>query len=58
MIRALQAGAKAYLLKDSAEADLISAIVAVRDGKSFFSPAVSSPAGGLRSSDEAEGCGG
>lgn len=41
VIRALQAGAKAYLLKDSAEADLISAIVAVRDGKSFFSPAVS-----------------
>lgn len=41
MIRALQAGAKAYLLKDSAEADLIAAISAVRDGKSFFSPAVS-----------------
>ena len=41
VIRALQAGAKAYLLKDSAEADLIAAISAVRDGKSFFSPAVS-----------------
>lgn len=41
VMRALNSGAKAYLLKDSAEDDLIRAIRAVRDGKSFFSPAVS-----------------
>jgi two-component system response regulator NreC len=41
VLRALKSGAKAYLLKDSAEADLIAAVRAVRDGKSFFSPAVS-----------------
>jgi DNA-binding NarL/FixJ family response regulator len=41
VLRALKAGAKAYLLKDSAEEDLTRAIEAVRDGKSFFSPAVS-----------------
>jgi two-component system response regulator NreC len=41
VLRALKAGARAYLLKDSAEEDLIRAIEAVRDGKSFFSPAVS-----------------
>jgi len=41
VMRALQAGAKAYLLKDSAEADLIRAVRAVSEGKSFFSPAVS-----------------
>jgi RNA polymerase sigma factor (sigma-70 family) len=41
VLRALKAGAKAYLLKDSAEADLSQAIEAVREGKSFFSPAVS-----------------
>lgn len=40
VLRALKAGAKAYLLKDSAEADLARAIRAVADGKSFFSPAV------------------
>ena len=40
VIRSLKAGAKAYLLKDSAEADLIAAIRAIIDGKSFFSPAV------------------
>jgi two-component system response regulator NreC len=40
VLRALKAGAKAYLLKDSAEADLASAIRAAADGKSFFSPAV------------------
>ena len=39
-LRALKAGARAYLLKDSAEADLIQAIHAIREGKSFFSPAV------------------
>ncbi len=41
VMRALKAGAKGYLLKDSAEADLIRAVRAVKDGKSFFSPAVS-----------------
>ncbi len=41
IMRALKYGAKAYLLKDSAEADLIRAVRAVREGKSFFSPAVS-----------------
>ncbi len=40
-LRALKSGAKAYLLKDSAEADLSRAIQAVTEGKSFFSPAVS-----------------
>jgi DNA-binding NarL/FixJ family response regulator len=40
VIRSLKAGARAYLLKDSAEADLIAAIHAIREGKSFFSPAV------------------
>jgi two-component system response regulator NreC len=40
VIRSLKAGARAYLLKDSAEADLIEAIHAIRAGKSFFSPAV------------------
>jgi two-component system, NarL family, response regulator NreC len=41
IIRALKAGARGYLLKDSAEADLISAIRAVHDGKAFFSPVIS-----------------
>ena len=41
VLRALKAGARAYLLKDSAEEDLTKAIEAVCDGKSFFSPAVS-----------------
>jgi two-component system response regulator NreC len=40
VIRSLKAGARAYLLKDSAEADLIEAIRAITEGKSFFSPAV------------------
>ena len=40
VIRSLKAGARAYLLKDSAEADLLEAIQAIREGKSFFSPAV------------------
>lgn len=41
VLRALKAGARAYLLKDSAETDLINAIRAVSDGKAFFSPAIS-----------------
>jgi DNA-binding NarL/FixJ family response regulator len=40
VIRSLKAGARAYLLKDSAESDLISAIQAITEGKSFFSPLV------------------
>ena len=40
VLRALKAGAKAYLLKDSAEADLARAIRSAAAGKSFFSPAV------------------
>jgi two-component system response regulator NreC len=41
VLKALKAGARAYLLKDSAEYDLIAAIKAVNDGKAFFSPAIS-----------------
>ena len=41
VLRALKAGAKGYLVKDSAESDLIDAIKAVSAGKAFFSPEVS-----------------
>jgi two-component system, NarL family, response regulator NreC len=41
VLRALKAGSRGYLLKDSAEADLIKAVHVVAGGKSFFSPAVS-----------------
>jgi len=37
VLRALKTGAKGYLLKDSAEGDLIDAIKAVHQGKTFFS---------------------
>jgi DNA-binding NarL/FixJ family response regulator len=40
LVKALKAGARAYLLKDSAEHDLITAIKAVSEGKAFFSPAI------------------
>jgi len=40
VLRALKAGAKAYLLKDSAESDLIDAIKSVRSGRTFFSPEI------------------
>ena len=40
VLRALKAGAKAYLLKDSAEGDLIDAIKSVHEGKTFFSPEI------------------
>jgi DNA-binding NarL/FixJ family response regulator len=40
VLRALKAGARGYLLKDSAEADLLQAVRAVSDGKAFFSPAI------------------
>jgi two-component system, NarL family, response regulator NreC len=38
--QAMQAGARGYLLKDSADAELIRAVVAVAAAKSFFSPSV------------------
>ena len=41
VLRALKVGAKGYLLKDSAEGDLIDAINAVHQGKTFFSPEIS-----------------
>ena len=36
----LQAGAAGYLLKDSADVDLLQAVTAIAEGKSFFSPAI------------------
>jgi two-component system, NarL family, response regulator NreC len=41
VLKALKSGARAYLLKDSAEYDLINAVKAVNEGKAFFSPAIS-----------------
>jgi DNA-binding NarL/FixJ family response regulator len=41
VLKALKAGARAYLLKDSAEYDLINAVKAVSEGKAFFSPVIS-----------------
>ena len=41
VLRALRAGARGYLLKDSAEGDLIEAIRKVHGGKAFFSPEIS-----------------
>lgn len=41
VLRSLKVGAKGYLLKDSAEGDLIEAIKAVHRGKTFFSPEIS-----------------
>lgn len=40
LIRALNAGAKGYLLKDSAEVDLVRAVQNVRQGRTFFSQAI------------------
>ncbi len=40
IIRALAAGARAYLLKDATDEDLLPAIRAVAAGRPFFSPAV------------------
>jgi len=40
IIRALAAGARAYLLKDATDEDLLPAVRAVASGKPFFSPAV------------------
>jgi two-component system response regulator NreC len=41
VLRALKAGARGYLVKESAEADLMTAIRTVHSGKAFFSPSVS-----------------
>ena len=41
VLRALKAGAKGYLLKDSAEGDLIEAIKVVHQGRTFFSAEIS-----------------
>jgi DNA-binding NarL/FixJ family response regulator len=41
VLRALKAGARGYLLKESAESDLINAVRLVSENKSFFSPTVS-----------------
>jgi len=41
ILRALKSGARGYLLKDSAESDLVHAIRSVAEKKSFFSPTVS-----------------
>ena len=38
--QAMKAGARGYLLKDSADTELIRAVMAVAAGKSFFSPVV------------------
>lgn len=40
LLSALNAGAKGYLLKDSAEEDLVRAIYAVHKGTPFFSPEI------------------
>jgi DNA-binding NarL/FixJ family response regulator len=41
VLRALKAGARGYLLKESPEADFLKAIRSVTEGKAFFSPLVS-----------------
>jgi two-component system response regulator NreC len=38
--RAVRAGALGYLLKDSADEDLVRAVTAVSQGKSFFNPSI------------------
>jgi DNA-binding NarL/FixJ family response regulator len=40
LVRALTAGAKGYLLKDSAENDLLRAVQTVSQGRPFFSPVI------------------
>lgn len=41
ILRSLKAGARGYLVKDSAKADLIQGIRSVHEGRSFLSPKVS-----------------
>jgi two-component system, NarL family, response regulator NreC len=40
ILRALTAGARGYLLKDTAENDVLTAVRAVAHGKAYFSPAI------------------
>ena len=40
ILRALSAGARGYLLKDSAEEDLLRAVETVAEGRPFFSPVI------------------
>lgn len=40
ILRSLQSGARGYLLKDSAEQDLVRAVRTVAEGRPFFSPAI------------------
>lgn len=40
LVRTLTAGAKGYLLKDSAEGELVRAIQSISEGKPYFSPAI------------------
>jgi two-component system response regulator NreC len=40
VLKALDAGAKGYLLKDKADDDIEQAVRAVREGKPYFSPAI------------------
>jgi DNA-binding NarL/FixJ family response regulator len=40
ILRALTAGARGYLLKDTAENDVLAAVRAVLQGRSYFSPAI------------------
>jgi two-component system, NarL family, response regulator NreC len=40
LVRALSAGAKGYLLKDSAEMDIVRAVQVVAQGRPFFSPQI------------------
>jgi two-component system, NarL family, response regulator NreC len=40
LVRAVSAGVRGYLLKDSAEPDLVRAVKAVAVGNTFFSPAI------------------
>lgn len=40
LLRALNAGARGYLLKDSAELDVVRAVQAVAQGRPFFSPGI------------------
>ena len=40
VLRSLKAGVRGYLLKDSAQSDLIAAVRCISAGRSFFSPAI------------------
>ena len=42
ILRALSAGAKGYLLKDSAEGDILPAVQTVAEGRPYFSPVIAS----------------